>query len=343
MKALQRTNGDQKILPERSTWTRPSVGEADERSGPEIIGESHKTKHVLKQAAAVASTDSSVLILGETGTGKELFAKAIHDLSPRRSGAFVRADCACIPAGLLESELFGHEKGAFTGAISRNVGRFELADKGTLFLDEVGDIPLDLQSKLLRVLQQQEFERLGSTKTMHTDFRLVAATNKDLAGMVAQGTFRSDLYYRLNVFPILVPALRDRPEDIPDLVWHFTRKYAQRMVRQIEVIRPADMEAIVRYDWPGNVRELQNFIERSVVLSLGRVLEPPLCELKPQTRTPPAKMRTLAQAEREHILQALRETEWVVGGPDGAAMQLGVKRTTLLDKMRRLGISRPQA
>jgi formate hydrogenlyase transcriptional activator len=263
-------------------------------------------------------------------------------MSQRNTNIFVRAECACIPAGLLESELFGHEKGAFTGALSRNIGRFELAHKGTLFLDEVGDIPLDLQSKLLRVVQEQEFERLGSAQTVRIDFRMVAATNADLPRMVEEGRFRTDLYYRLNVFPIEVPALRDRAEDIPTLVWHFTEHYALRMHKQIRVIRDADMDAMTSYNWPGNVRELQNFIERSVVLSLGTVLQAPVSELRRLPGRRCAKVRTLAEAEREHILEALRETEWVIGGPGGAATQLGVKRTTLIDKMRRLGISRPK-
>ena len=308
-----------------------------------IVGDSQKMKRVLDQAQTVAGTDSTVLILGETGTGKELVAKAIHEMSLRKNRAFVRADCACIPAGLLESELFGHERGAFTGAVTRNTGRFEAADKGTLFLDEVGDIPIELQSKLLRVLQEQEFERLGSSRTVHTDFRLIAATNAQLAGMVQLGRFRTDLYYRLNVFPIEIPALRQRAEDVPTLVWHFLRKYAERMHKDIETIPEGDMEKMVRHDWPGNVRELQNFIERSVVLSSGPILRAPLEELRCPWRAAGPKAQTLAEAEREHILHILRETEWVVGGPDGAATQLGLKRTTLIDKMRRLGISRPQA
>jgi formate hydrogenlyase transcriptional activator len=308
----------------------------------DIIAGSSSLKRVLKQVETVAATDSTVLILGETGTGKELIARAIHNLSPRRERPLVRADCSSIPAGLLESELFGHERGAFTGAVTRNVGRFELADKGTLFLDEVGDIPLELQSKLLRVLQEQELERLGSAKTRHVDFRLVAATHRDLAEMVQQKQFRSDLYYRLNVLPIVVPALRERSEDIPLLVSYFVAKYARRMNKRIDKVRSEDIEAMVNYAWPGNVRELQNLIERSVALSSDAVLDTsPLTELTRPAKASPRKARTLAEAEREHILQTLSETEWVVGGPYGAAVRLGVKRTTLLDKMRRLGISRP--
>jgi formate hydrogenlyase transcriptional activator len=292
-----------------------------------------------------------VLILGETGTGKELIARIVHHWSFRRNQPLVRADCASIPAGLLESELFGHERGAFTGAISRNIGRFELADNGTLFLDEVGDIPLELQSKLLRVLQEQEVERLGSTKTLRLDFRLVAATNRNLKDMVEEGFFRNDLYYRLNVFPIEVPALRDRSADIPLLVWHFVRKYAKHLNKHIEVIRDEDMGAMVRYHWPGNIRELQNLIERSVILSSDCVLNTgPLANIGPPAEIERARTKghsldatqTLAQAERACILKALRDTEWVVGGVYGAAVRLGVKRTTLLDKMRRHGIFRPQ-
>ena len=308
----------------------------------EIVGKGSALKNVLKQVQKVAPTDSTVLILGETGTGKQLFARAIHSLSSRRDRTFVSVNCASIPAGLLESELFGHEKGAFTGAIARQIGRCELADKGTLFLDEVGDIPLELQSKLLRVLQEQEFERLGSTRTVRVDFRLVAATNRDLAEMVEKSAFRSDLYYRLNIFPIVAPPLRERREDIPLLVWHFARKYAQRMNKKIETIREEDMEALIHYSWPGNVRELQNLVERSVILTAGTVLHRPfLAEPKRVSRSVPPTARTLAEAEREHILQALRETDWVIGGPEGAAVRLEVRRTTLLYKMRRLGILRP--
>lgn len=309
----------------------------------EIIGQSPALKRVLEQVETVAGTDSTVLILGETGTGKELIARAIHNLSARRSGALVRADCASIPAGLLESELFGHERGAFTGAYTREIGRFELASGGTLFLDEAGDIPPELQSKLLRVLQEQELERLGSTRTIRVNFRLVAATNRDLPQMMENGLFRRDLYYRLNVFPIDVPPLRERPEDIPLLVWHFVRLYAKRMNKVIETIRAEAMEALSRYRWPGNIRELQNLTERSVILSSSPVLDLSLpIERKGAARNFAAEVRTLADAEREHILKALYDSDWVIGGPNGAAAGLGVKRTTLLDKMRRLGISRPQ-
>jgi formate hydrogenlyase transcriptional activator len=312
--------------------------------GVEIIGESLSLKKVLKQVETVAPTGSTVIIQGETGTGKELIARAIHNLSSRRDRAFVSTNCASIPAGLLESELFGHERGAYTGAVARGIGRFELANGGTVFLDEVGDIPLELQVKLLRILQEQEFERLGSTKTIRVNFRLVAATNRDLAGMVAEGEFRSDLFYRLSVFPIEVPPLRQRAEDIPHLVRHFTKKFSQRMNKRIEIIRREDMETLTRYQWPGNIRELQNTIERCVILSSDEILCLP--ELpdpsRPQTGAAPG-VRTLAEAERAHILRTLRETDWVIGGADGAAARLGVKRTTLLYKMRRLGIFRPEA
>jgi len=318
------------------------LGEGQNRSGIEIIGTSGTLDRVLGQVETVAATDSTVLILGETGTGKDLIARAIHNLSSRRQRSLVRADCASIPAGLLESELFGHEKGAFTGAITRNIGRVELADGGTLFLDEVGDIPLELQSKLLRVLQEQELERLGSTRTVRVDFRLVAATNRNLAHMVEQGQFRRDLYYRLNVFPIEIPALRDRPEDVPLLVWHFAKRYARRMNKHIEKIRTEDMEALTHYHWPGNVRELQNLVERSVILSSGPVLHFALSHLSHTARNAAPRVRTLAEAERELILQALQDSDWVIGGRDGASAQLGVKRTTLLDKMRRHGIARPK-
>ena len=314
-----------------------------ERNFGEIIGKSPALKRVLKEVETVAATCSTVLLMGETGTGKELIARAIHKISSRRNRTLVRADCASIPPGLLESELFGHEKGAYTGAISREIGRFELANEGTLFLDEVGDIPLGLQSKLLRVLQEQELERLGSTRTIRVDFRLVAATNRDLKEMVEHGQFRSDLYYRLNVFPIEVPPLRDRPEDIPVLVWHFANRCAQRMNKQIEKIRAEDMEALAHYHWPGNVRELQNVIERCVILSSDAVLYCPLvAELERVARNAPPEVRTLEQAEREHILRTLEKTDWVIGGPHGAAALLAVRRTTLLYKMRRLGISRPE-
>ena len=304
----------------------------------EIVGESPVLKRVLKQLETVAPTDATVLILGETGTGKELIARAIHTLSSRREGTFARLNCAAIPSGLLESELFGHEKGAFTGAISEKIGRLELAHQGTLFLDEVGDIPLEIQPKLLRALQEQEFERLGSTRTISVDFRLIAATNRDLAKMVEDRQFRSDLYYRLRVFPITVPPLRERPGDIPVLVWYFVQKHAKRMNKRIETIPAETMGALSRGHWPGNVRELENFIERAVILSQGPVLRVPLAELKPTREGEPVGEATLEAAEREHIIRVLRETGGVIGGPHGAAARLGIPRTTLNAKMRKLGI-----
>ena len=307
----------------------------------EIVGESPALKRVLSQVETVAPTDSSVLVLGETGTGKEVIARAIHDLSPRRERTFVKVNCAAIPTGLLESELFGHEKGAFTGAIAQKVGRFELAHRGTLFLDEVGDIPLELQPKLLRVLQEKEFERLGGTRTLHVDVRVVAATNRDLTQMVEDRLFRSDLYYRLNVFPIVVPPLRERAEDIPLLVRYFAQKHARRMDRHIETIPAEEMEALTRYHWPGNVRELENLIERAVILSRGPALHVPLPEDRLSGEAPAASPVTLEAAEREHILRALRDTNWVIAGPSGAAARLGMKRTTLQSRMAKLGISRP--
>ena len=308
----------------------------------EIIGESAALKRILKQVETVAPTDSTVLIQGETGTGKELIARAIHNLSKRRERTFVKMNCAAIPTGLLESELFGHERGAFTGAIAQKVGRFELAHGGTLFLDEVGDVPLELQSKLLRVLQEQEFERLGSNRTIRVDVRLVAATNQDLAQMVTDKLFRSDLYYRLNVFPITAPPLRERPEDIPLLVRYFAQKYARLMNKQIETIPAGAMTALAKYHWPGNIRELENLIERSVILSQGPDLHVPLGELKAPATSGHNGVATLEAAEREHIQRVLRETNWVIGGPSGAAARLGMKRTTLQSKIRKLGISRDQ-
>jgi formate hydrogenlyase transcriptional activator len=308
----------------------------------EIVGESGALRRVLKEVETVAPTDSTVLILGETGTGKELIARALHDLSPRRERSFVKLNCAAIPTGLLESELFGHEKGAFTGAIAQRVGRFELAHRGTLFLDEIGDIPLELQAKLLRAFQEQEFERLGSTRTVKVDVRLVAATNRDMAQMVNDGRFRGDLYYRLNVFPVVVPPLRERPDDIPRLVRHFTQRFARRMGRRIETIPAAIMDALVRYFWPGNIRELENVIERAVILSPGLALHMNVDELKTvASELPPGASVTLADTERQHILAVLRETRWVVAGPKGAAIRLGMKRSTLQKKMTKLGISRP--
>ncbi len=309
----------------------------------EIIGDSQALKTALSLVSVVAPTNSSVLIQGETGTGKELIARAIHRLSGRSEKAFVKLNCAAIPLGLLESELFGHEKGAFTGAIAQKTGRFELADKGSLFLDEVGDIPLELQAKLLRVLQEQEFEKLGSNRTHKVDVRLVAATHRDLPAMVKQGTFREDLYYRLKVFPIHVPALRQRADDIPRLVQHFTSVYAQRMNKQIDAIPPETMDALVRYPWPGNVRELQNFVERAVILSPQSILRAPVSELEPfriarETNVP---ISGLAEVERDHILGALEASNWVVGGPSGAAARLGMKRTSLVYRMKKLRIRRP--
>jgi formate hydrogenlyase transcriptional activator len=308
----------------------------------EIIGDSAALREVLKQVEIVAPTDSTVLILGETGTGKELLARAIHNRSSRRGRTFVKMNCAAIPTGLLESELFGHERGAFTGAIAQKIGRFELADGGTLFLDEVGDIPLELQSKLLRVLQEQEFERLGSTKTIRVNVRLVAATNRDLAQMAGEKQFRNDLYYRLNVFPLTVPPLRERSEDIPLLVRYFAQKFARRMDKRVETIPTEAMTALSRYHWPGNIRELENLIERAVILSPGAELRVPLTELKATVRETAQPVTTLEAAEREHIVRALQEAGWVIGGPSGAAAKLGMKRTTLQSKMQKLGITRPQ-
>jgi len=310
----------------------------------EIIGESPALKRILEQVQTAAPTDSTILILGETGTGKELIARAIHNLSSRRERTLVKVNCAAIPTGLLESELFGHEKGAFTGAIAQRVGRFELAHRGTLFLDEVGDIPLELQPKLLRVLQEQEFERLGSARTTRVDVRLVAATNIDLAQRVANNQFRSDLYYRLNVFPVVAPPLRERRDDIPLLVRYFAQKYARRMKKPIDSIPLKAMRALTEYHWPGNIRELENFIERAVILSRGTELQISSNEFKQRTKAVSvghsSSSSTLEQAEREHILRALGETSWVIGGRAGAAARLGMKRTTLQSLMRRLGIAR---
>jgi formate hydrogenlyase transcriptional activator len=307
-----------------------------------IVGDSPALNAALQLVSVVAPTDSSVLILGETGTGKELIARAVHDLSSRRDRAFVKLNCAAIPLGLLESELFGHEKGAFTGAIAQKMGRFELANKGTLFLDEVGDIPIELQAKLLRVLQEQEFERLGNARTHKVDVRLIAATHRDLPGMVKQSAFREDLYYRLNVFPISVPALRQRTVDIPKLVRHFTELYARRMNKRIDEIPSETMDALVRYTWPGNVRELQNFIERAVILSPHSVLRAPTFELDasvPMARS--ESMTGLQEVERDHIIRALEASNWVVGGRNGAAERLGMKRTSLVYRMQKLRVRRP--
>jgi transcriptional regulator with GAF, ATPase, and Fis domain len=312
-----------------------------ERRFEQLIGNSPALEAVLEQVERVAPTDSTVLIQGETGTGKELIARAIHNISSRCGRSFVKLNCAAIPLDLLESELFGHEKGAFTGAIAQRIGRFELADKGTLFLDEIGDIPLALQPKLLRVLQEQEFERLGSTRTHQGDVRLVAATNRDLTEMVNRGEFRSDLYYRLNVFPIMLPPLRERREDIPVLVTHFVEIFCRRMGKQIKHIAPETMSALSSHWWPGNIRELQNLIERAVILSNLGVLPNPL----PTTATKDAIISpaatTLRDSERALILRTLEAVGWVIGGPKGAAAKLGLKRTTLICKMQKLGIFRP--
>jgi formate hydrogenlyase transcriptional activator len=319
-----------------------------ERTFERIIGDSSALESVLEQVEQVACTDSTVLIEGETGTGKELIAHAIHNASQRVGRPFIKLNCAAIPLDLLESELFGHEKGAFTGAIAQKIGRFEMADKGTLFLDEVGDIPPALQPKLLRVLQEQEFERLGSGRTHKVDVRLVAATNRDLVKMVARGQFRSDLYYRLNVFPILLPALRERREDIPALVKHFVKMFNRRMGKQVDSIPPETMAAFQWYSWPGNIRELQNLVERAVILSRDGVLPNPLHKKQNEhmipglhrARTFPSSMN-LEDSDRALIVETLEQAGWIVGGPRGAAAKLGLKRTTLLAKMRRLGISRP--
>jgi formate hydrogenlyase transcriptional activator len=307
----------------------------------EIIGESKALQRVLAQVRSVAHTDTAVLLLGETGTGKELIARAIHSLSERRSRALVTVNCATSPAGLLESEWFGHEKGAFTGALTQKIGRFELAHQGTLFLDEIGDVPLDLQAKLLRALQEHEIERLGSTRAIRVDFRLVAATNRDLQEMVAKREYRADLYYRLNVFPIRIPPLRERREDIPPLVRYFVQRYAKRLKRTIDSVARESMDALCRWHWPGNVRELQNVIERAVILCQGTTLRVPLTEFEAPSPTPDEEVLTLEDAERQHILRALRDCKWVIGGPEGAAQRLGLKRTTLVSTMRRLNIVRP--
>ena len=308
-----------------------------------IIGRSPALEAVLEQVERVASTDSTVLIQGETGTGKELIAHAIHNLSLRSGRAFVRVNCAAIPLDLLESELFGHEKGAFTGAIAQKVGRFELADKGTLFLDEVGDIPAALQPKLLRVLEEQEFERLGSTRTTKVDVRLVAATHRNLSDMVTRDQFRSDLFYRLDVFPILVPPLRARREDIEPLVVHFASKFSRRIGKHVEHIPEATMSALTSYEWPGNIRELKNLIERAVILSNDAVLPNPLAARGIRGVTIPSVAGTLKDVERAAILQALEQVGWVLGGPRGAAVKLGLPRTTLINRMEKLGIHRPSA
>jgi formate hydrogenlyase transcriptional activator len=333
--ALRRSEEEKRYLEEELTTTHHFE---------EIIGNTSGLKRVLKQVETVAPTDATVLILGETGTGKELIARAIHNLSSRREYPFVRLNCSAIPAGLLESELFGHEKGAFTGAIAQKVGRLELAHRGTLFLDEIGDLPLELQPKILRALQEKEFERLGGTRTIPVNVRLVAATNRDLAKMVEEKQFRSDLYYRLRVFPLEVPPLRERLEDIPMLVKYFVSQHARRMKREIESIPPEIMEALVRWRWPGNVRELENFIERAVILSPGPALRAPLKELQVAAEVASEVSAkgsgNLQDVEREHILQVLREAKGMISGPSGAAKRLGLKRTTLNSKLKKLGIKR---
>jgi formate hydrogenlyase transcriptional activator len=315
---------------------------ASETNFEEIVGQSAALRSLLRQIETVAPTDSTVLIYGETGTGKELIARALHNLSARRSGPFVKLNCAAIPTGLLESELFGHERGAFTSAIAQRIGRFEMANRGTIFLDEIGEIPLELQPKLLRVLQEREFERLGSSKTLTTDARLIAATNRDLGALVQEQKFRSDLFYRLNVFPVRVPALRERREDIPLLVQHFVQRFARRMIKNIESVPKQGMDALMNFSWPGNIRELENVIERAVIMSPGPELRVPVSEL---SRLAPAtdtwKPQTLEEAERAHILATLKKTRWVLAGPNGAAMKLGLNRSTLQFRMKKLGIVRP--
>jgi len=321
----------------------------------QIIGSSASLRRALKRVETVAPTDSTVLIYGETGTGKELIARGIHDLSPRRAKPFVKLNCAAIPTGLLESELFGHEKGAFTGAIAQRIGRFEVADGGTIFLDEIGEIPLELQTKLLRVLQEREFERLGSSRTIRTDARLIAATNRDLEAMVSEQKFRSDLFFRLDVFPVHVPALRERNGDIPLLVRHFTQQFSRRMKKVIETIPSATMDALCQYHWPGNIRELQNVIERAVIISTGPALSVDVADLKFPKAGPPAEKpaspksttgalhNVLEETERQQILKAVKQSNWIVAGPNGAAARLGMKRSTLQKRMHKLGIARGSA
>jgi len=307
-----------------------------------LVGRSPAMVRLRQIIDRVAPTDATVLITGESGTGKEMVSREFYRRSPRRNEPFIKVNCAAVSQTLIESEFFGHERGAFTGATEQKVGRFELAHGGTIFLDEVGEIPLELQSKLLRVLQEQEFERLGSTRTVRVDIRLIAATNRDLAKLVEQQEFRSDLYYRLNVFPITLPPLRDRREDIPLLIRYFTQLYAARMKKPIDSIPGATLDALSRYHWPGNIRELENLVERAVILTQGTHLQVPLPELKVQAQPAPAPAVTLHDAEREQIMRTLRDTRWVIGGPDGAAARLGLKRTTLTSKIKKLGISRPR-
>lgn len=337
------------ILKHQDSWqVRESVylgsGMNNESFWENIVGRSEALLRVVREVETVAPADSTVLIHGETGTGKELLARAVHDLSARKASAFVKVNCAAIPAGLLESELFGHERGAFTGAISQRAGRFELAHRGTIFLDEIGEIPLELQPKLLRVLQEREFERLGSARTLRADARLIAATNRDLKAMVEDGKFRPDLYYRLNVFPIRVPALRERPEDIPLLARHFVRQFSQRNNRVIDTIPSEAMDALVCYPWPGNIRELENLMERAVIVSKGPVLSVPLADLQSggQDERSPADGKSLREimddTERTQILRALEQSSGIVGGPNGAAARLRIKRTTLQVRMQKLGI-----
>lgn len=304
----------------------------------DLIGRSPKFQTVLDQMKMVAPVDCAVMIQGETGTGKEVIAKAIHEISDRRHNRFVALNCAAIPSALLESELFGHERGAFTGAVTQTTGRFQAADHGTLFLDEIGDLPLELQPKLLRVLQEQQIERLGGGRTLQVDVRVIAATHQDLWRMVQERKFRADLYYRLNVFPIMLPALRERTEDIPLLIEHFVRKFAERHGKSIDHIADDMLQLLKRHDWPGNIRELQNFIERAVIMTAGAALRPPIAEL-PRRDVRSVPPRTLADAERTHIVAMLRETNWVVGGRNGAAAKLGLPRTTLIARMQKLGIS----
>jgi formate hydrogenlyase transcriptional activator len=305
-----------------------------------LIGSSKKFQAVLDDVQVVSPAECAVLVQGETGTGKEVIARAIHDSGPRQNGPFIGLNCAAIPGALLESELFGHERGAFTGAVAQTIGRFQAAHRGTLFLDEIGDLPLELQPKLLRVLQEQQYERLGSSRTLHADVRVIAATNQDLWQMVEEKTFRADLYYRLSVFPIRLPALRERKDDIPSLVWHFVQRYSRQMGKSIDEVPDQVMEILRSYHWPGNIRELQNFVERSVIMTRGNVLSPRINEVKLlMQETASAPTQTLSDAERTHILGILKQTNWVVGGQDGAAARLGLPRTTLISRMQKLGIS----
>jgi formate hydrogenlyase transcriptional activator len=338
-------DGDSRLISSSFRMLKTDLGEesiGDDSPFQGIVGQSSALRRVLQLVETVANVNATALLLGETGTGKELIARAIHNRSRRKDRTFVTLNCAAIPSGLLESELFGHERGAFTGAIAQKIGRLELADQGSLFLDEIGDIPLELQPKLLRVLQEREFERLGNTRTKKVDVRIVAATHRDLEEMILQKQFRSDLYYRLNVVPISIPPLRERPEDIPLLVHHFVRQAARRMNKTIDTIPSETMDALMQYQWPGNIRELENVVERAVILSRGLVLGVPLRDL--QTRVTAGhdseRLQTLADVERQHICSILKETRWVVSGPRGAAMRLGMNRSTLHLRMKKLGIAR---